>query len=288
MFMPTVLSQMAALVAKRTRGARDAVYHTFRDQINAYHKHLVKLSPSYSPYATNTKERDVYPIVPALSAFRELEVMRMLQPTHIELPTANFVPTQPHYLPRGRKVNNEGKSWRENIKDIVKQGDVGRSLRGDKVLGVIVKDQMGRWVQSAKEGLAKVLAGSTLGVSNVTEAGDDSSISAEGPEDVGTVGLPSDGKVPPTLGKLTLTEAETVDADPEHFTARFRCKKCQVYDSDYAEDECLDFRGACMHECTINGVKGNRKVKWDISNFERDDKACYPSFPDVHPFHLQM
>ncbi|KAJ3504252.1 hypothetical protein NMY22_g17983 [Coprinellus aureogranulatus] len=73
-------------------------------------------------------------------------------------------------------------------------------------------------------------------------------------------------------------EEEEESTDPEYFTSRFRCTKCSVYDSVYAEDECFDFKGLCTHECTINGKKGNGKAKWRLENFGRDEKLMMRVF----------
>lgn len=260
--LPTITSQMAILIAKRNRSAQDAVYHTFRDQITSYHKYLVKANLSPDTCAP----RDRYLILPALSAFRDLEIMRMLVTAHIELPnaTSGSSLSSRSYESSYAKGKNVGRGWRDSVKAVVKQGDIGRSLRGDKVLGVIIRDQVGKWIESTREGLRKVLAQASTTL----------------PDAFGSICI-EEGNVEPANAEVKVeedaenitTKGENLDLDPESFATRFRCKQCSVYDGDYTEDECLDFRGVCMHECTVNGVKGNRKAKWSVENFEGDDKV---------------
>lgn len=69
----------------------------------------------------------------------------------------------------------------------------------------------------------------------------------------------------------------------ERVTARFLCQKCQRVDVKYRDDECLDFAGACLHECGVGNAKKGRvqqgkKNIWDSSKFVKDDKVShYPA-----------
>jgi len=64
----------------------------------------------------------------------------------------------------------------------------------------------------------------------------------------------------------------------ERLTGRFLCTRCERVDVKYRNDGCLDFAGACRHECGVGNEKKGRirkgkKWKWDPSMFARDDKA---------------
>jgi len=64
----------------------------------------------------------------------------------------------------------------------------------------------------------------------------------------------------------------------ERLTGRFVCTRCQRVDVKYRNDGCLDFAGACRHECGVGNEKKGRirkgkKWKWDPSMFARDEKA---------------
>jgi hypothetical protein len=67
----------------------------------------------------------------------------------------------------------------------------------------------------------------------------------------------------------------------ERVTARFVCTRCQRVDVKYREDGCLDFAGACKHECGVGNQKKGRirkrgpKAVWDSKNFAKDDKVRY-------------
>lgn len=76
----------------------------------------------------------------------------------------------------------------------------------------------------------------------------------------------------------------------ERVTARFVCTRCQRVDVKYREDGCLDFTGACKHECGVGNQKKGRirkrgpKSIWDSKNFAKDDKVRYLFFSVVALF----
>lgn len=61
----------------------------------------------------------------------------------------------------------------------------------------------------------------------------------------------------------------------ERLSARYLCKKCKYFPAKYRDYECLDFAGACAHQCVIGNKKAkkNGQAKWSASNFKKDDKA---------------
>ncbi|EDR08227.1 uncharacterized protein LACBIDRAFT_327282 [Laccaria bicolor S238N-H82] len=61
----------------------------------------------------------------------------------------------------------------------------------------------------------------------------------------------------------------------ERLSARYLCKKCKYFPTKYRDDECLDFAGACAHQCVVGNPKAkkNGQAKWTVPNFKKDDKA---------------
>lgn len=64
----------------------------------------------------------------------------------------------------------------------------------------------------------------------------------------------------------------------ERVTGRFVCTRCERVDVKYRSDGCLDFAGACRHECGVGNEKKGRirkgkKGKWDSSIFAKDEKV---------------
>ncbi|KAG5652801.1 hypothetical protein H0H81_003631 [Sphagnurus paluster] len=59
----------------------------------------------------------------------------------------------------------------------------------------------------------------------------------------------------------------------ERITARFLCKVCSKVAIRYRDDNCLDFPGACAHQCL--GTKKDKKQDevWKAERFVKDDKA---------------
>jgi hypothetical protein len=60
----------------------------------------------------------------------------------------------------------------------------------------------------------------------------------------------------------------------DRVTARFRCKNCPRLPLKNLSDGCLDFAGACAHECVgmSNAQKRHQKA-WDPDKFIKDDKV---------------
>jgi len=66
----------------------------------------------------------------------------------------------------------------------------------------------------------------------------------------------------------------------ERLTGRFLCTRCERVDVKYRNDGCLDFAGACRHECggwerEEGKDKEGEEWKWDPSMFARDTRLVY-------------
>lgn len=57
----------------------------------------------------------------------------------------------------------------------------------------------------------------------------------------------------------------------ERLTGRFQCQRCHQVPIRYQTDECLDFAGACAHECATPSKK--RLKGWDAGCFVKDEKV---------------
>ncbi|KAJ7892743.1 hypothetical protein B0H14DRAFT_2335164, partial [Mycena olivaceomarginata] len=55
-------------------------------------------------------------------------------------------------------------------------------------------------------------------------------------------------------------------------TARWNCGNCGKVAGAYKWDACLDYQGACKHECA-KSKKGKEPVPWTAEQFVKDDKA---------------
>jgi len=145
-----------------------------------------------------------YPYLPSLSAFRELPVISMIQTT-------------------------------ERTKVTKSVADV---LQTNPVMADLLKSQLTKWTEKAKQDLGVVL------------------------------GFPKNWK---NASKNILHPVERV-------TGRFVCTRCERVDVRYRNDGCLDFAGACRHECGVGDEKKGRvakgkKWKWDSSIFVKDEKV---------------
>jgi hypothetical protein len=60
----------------------------------------------------------------------------------------------------------------------------------------------------------------------------------------------------------------------DRLTARFQCQKCNVVATRYQEDHCLDFAGACAHQCVRPKQKRRPKPVWSADQFVKDGKVC--------------
>ncbi|KAF8884933.1 hypothetical protein CPB84DRAFT_1964901 [Gymnopilus junonius] len=115
---------------------------------------------------------------------------------------------------------------------------VSETLQNDKVMKELLASQLKKWVDKAKVDLGLVL------------------------------GFPQNWK---NASKNILHPVERV-------TGRFFCKRCGCVEQKYRMDGCMDFAGACLHECVVgNKEKGRlrtgKKVIWDAANFVKDEKA---------------
>lgn len=145
-----------------------------------------------------------YPYLPSLSAFRDLPVISMIQTT-------------------------------ERTKATSSVADV---LQTNPVMADLLKNQLTKWAEKAKQDLGAVL------------------------------GFPKNWK---NASKNVLHPVERV-------TGRFVCTRCKRVDVKYRSDGCLDFAGACRHECGVGNEKKGRirkgkKAKWDSSIFVKDEKV---------------
>lgn len=60
----------------------------------------------------------------------------------------------------------------------------------------------------------------------------------------------------------------------DRITARFRCKNCPRLPLKNISEGCLDFAGACVHECVgMSNVQKRHQKAWDPDKFVKDDKA---------------
>ncbi|GLB42366.1 hypothetical protein LshimejAT787_1103810 [Lyophyllum shimeji] len=76
------------------------------------------------------------------------------------------------------------------------------------------------------------------------------------------------------LGYPDWSTASTKVLHPvDRITARFLCKVCSKVALRYRDDECLDFAGACAHQC--RGRKKDRREDevWKAERFVKDEKA---------------
>ena len=145
-----------------------------------------------------------HPYLPSLSAFRELPVISMIQTT-------------------------------ERTKVTKSVADV---LRTNPVMADLLKSQLTKWTEKAKQDLGVVL------------------------------GFPKNWK---HASKNVLHPVERV-------TGRFLCTRCERVDVKYRGDGCLDFAGVCRHECGVGNEKRGRggkgkKWKWNSSTFVKDEKV---------------
>ncbi|KAF6764214.1 hypothetical protein DFP72DRAFT_871129 [Ephemerocybe angulata] len=262
-FAPTISAQLAAIAKKRATRAQDQVYHTFQTQIIMLHKHLVRLakvahikntgtasaaSKGSGSEKGNFEGENLLPIVPALSAFKEMPIMKMLQATQVPLDVDMMFSVGNTIATKGAGKKTEkgggtsaGANWKTVVAGQVKGNEVKQSLKNDGMVGMMIRDQVRKWVSDARVGLGRVLLGSA----------------AEGVEGASA--------------KAATNAANGV-------FARWRCKKCTYFPPKYVEDECFDFEGACAHECFGSGRerpsdRRAKKAKWDVANFERDDRA---------------
>jgi hypothetical protein len=146
-----------------------------------------------------------YPYIPSLSAFRDLPVIAMIQTTDRTTKAAN------------------------SVTDV---------LNSNPVMADLLKTQLAKWTEKAKQDLGVVL------------------------------GFPRNWK---NANKNVLHPVERV-------TGRFQCTRCERVDVKYRNDGSLDFAGACRHECGVGNEKKGRirkgkKWKWDSSIFAKDEKA---------------
>lgn len=79
-----------------------------------------------------------------------------------------------------------------------------------------------------------------------------------------------------TLGYPDWKTASTKKLHPvDRLTARFQCQICHKVATRYMEAECLDFAGACAHQCPHLKKKQRGKAVWCSEQFVRDDKVRY-------------
>lgn len=184
--------QLTLLTEKRDRRTHESLYQEVRQQVLQHYKHL--------------QSAKGYPVLPALTAFRQLPVITMLQ-------------------------SSEGEEKKE-------AKDIAKSLKTDKVLVNLLKSQINSWVAKAR-----------------TEFGEKMGV-----------------KRWKSISKNELHPAERM-------SARFKCKRCHVLDPKYEEDGCLDFAGACAHDCSKPGKKKNNgNWKWGAELFVKDEQVRFLVF----------
>lgn len=76
------------------------------------------------------------------------------------------------------------------------------------------------------------------------------------------------------LGYPNWKTASTAVLHPaDRITARFLCEYCARLAPRFRDDECLDFAGACSHECRTSKRQKRRDETWDAKRFVKDDKV---------------
>ena len=77
-----------------------------------------------------------------------------------------------------------------------------------------------------------------------------------------------------TLGYPNWKTASTKILHPvDRVTARFLCKRCSKLPVRYRDDECFDFRGACLHQCPLTKKEQRAKIPWKAEIFVKDEKV---------------
>ena len=114
---------------------------------------------------------------------------------------------------------------------------VSKTLKKDALVTCIIEDQVAQWTDKARQDFGVML------------------------------GYPAEWK---SANKNLVHPAERL-------SARYLCKKCKYLPTKYRDDECLDFAGACAHQCVIGNKKAkkNKQAKWNVSNFKKDDKVSF-------------
>lgn len=114
---------------------------------------------------------------------------------------------------------------------------VSKTLKKDALVTCIIEDQVAQWTDKARQDFGVML------------------------------GYPAEWK---SANKNLVHPAERL-------SARYLCKKCKYLPTKYRDDECLDFAGACAHQCVIGNKKAkkNKQAKWNASNFKKDDKVSF-------------
>ncbi|KAJ3515557.1 hypothetical protein NLJ89_g1681 [Agrocybe chaxingu] len=115
---------------------------------------------------------------------------------------------------------------------------VADTLQNNPVMKEMLASQLRKWVENAKQDIGE------------------------------TLGFPRNWK----------SASKNVVHPVERVTARLLCTRCNRVDSKYSQDGCLDFAGACRHECFVGSEKKVRlrkgkKAVWDAKIFIKDEKA---------------
>lgn len=117
--------------------------------------------------------------------------------------------------------------------------EVETAISGKTFMKDMIKQQIEKWVEQAKRELLKILGGSSEW-NNMVPA----------------------HRMPHPVLRLY---------------ARWKCKVCGGVERKYEIDECLDFAGACRHQCPEKDGKKRRKgaatQTWSASNFVKDEQV---------------
>ncbi|KAF9446017.1 hypothetical protein P691DRAFT_777169 [Macrolepiota fuliginosa MF-IS2] len=118
--------------------------------------------------------------------------------------------------------------------------DVKTATRGNAFTKEMLTQDIDKWVAEAKRALLEILGGSSEW----------------------NVMVPANRMPHPVL----------------RLDARWKCKPCNSVEHKYEMDECLDFAGACRHQCPEKDGKKKRKGSatraWSADNFVKDEQAC--------------
>ena len=186
---PLVEGQLLKMQEHRQNRQNEASYRQRRDDVEQYYNRL----------------RSAGTVVPSLSEFRKLPVMKTVQGSV-----------------SGPRPNSRGLAL-----DLKKSGLVAELVIAD----------LKKWMEPAREKLSELL------------------------------GFPK-------WKSASKTKLHPLD----RITARFRCQRCGKVSKRYETEGCLDFPGACAHECPNHDKKVQKPVDWDVDLFVKDDKVRGPIY----------
>lgn len=189
---------------------RPVIAHEFHDfKVRNDRKKMIKLRESnkkdiWKFYQKLMSQPTIFPILPSFALFLQLPSMKLLQSSEL----------------MAAKV------------------DVKTAVRSRGFLKTMVKEEVEKWVETAKRQMLATMGGSTEWNHMVAAR-----------------------RMPHPVLRLD---------------ARWKCKLCNTVEPKYENDGCLDFAGVCRHQCR-DKTKQKRgeesSAAWDINNFVRDEQV---------------